>query len=181
MIMKKWLYTTVIALGLVVFGTANAQVSVQVNIGSQPNWGPAGYDYARYYYIPAYNMYYDVPGKHYIYYDHGGWVRRARLPKRYRHYDFYRVHKVVINDRTPWHHHDRYRSRYGHAHGHQVSIRDSRPGHVGYSFAGERTSRRGPGWNAGKKHHDRGRDHGPRHRERGPAHRDHGHRHGPRR
>lgn len=165
--MKKLLYAAAVIAGLFMVNAAQAQVSIRVNIGSQPSWGPVGYDYARYYYIPEYNMYYDVPARCYVYYDHGGWVRRANLPRRYRHYDFYRVHKVVINDRTPWHHHDRYRSRYGGYRGRQVAIRDSRHG-GGYSFASERRNvSRGHSWNEGRRqdrghgHHGRGIGHGP--------------------
>jgi hypothetical protein len=37
---------------------AFAQVSVSVNIGSQPLWGPTGYDQAQYYYLPEYDAYF---------------------------------------------------------------------------------------------------------------------------
>lgn len=30
----------------------NAQVNVNINIGTPPAWGPAGYSDARYYYLP---------------------------------------------------------------------------------------------------------------------------------
>ncbi|MDM1294090.1 hypothetical protein HX021_07250 [Sphingobacterium sp. N143] len=171
--MKKLFYTVAIVAALFTVGSAKAQISVSVNIGSQPSWGPAGYDYARYYYIPEYNMYYDVPARVYVYYDNGGWIRRSRLPRRYRHYDFYRAHKVVINDRTPWRHHDRYRSRYGHSRGRQVAIRDRHHGHSGYSFASDRRRSHGhSSWNS-RGHHDKGRGHG-----RGGHGRGHGNSHG---
>ncbi|QRY56665.1 hypothetical protein [Sphingobacterium siyangense] len=180
--MKKLFYAAAIIAGLFTAGAAQAQVSISVNIGSQPSWGPAGYDYARYYYIPEYNMYYDVPARCYVYYDNGGWIRRASLPRRYRHYDFYRAHKVVINDRTPWHHHDRYRSRYGGYRGRQVSIRDNHHGGSGYSFASERSVRREHSWGESRRYdsrnghgrgynqghgngHGRGNGHGGRHRD----------------
>lgn len=153
--MKKLFYAAAIIAGLFTAGAVQAQVSISVNIGSQPSWGPAGYDYARYYYIPEYNMYYDVPARCYVYYDNGGWIRRASLPRRYRHYDFYRAHKVVINDRTPWHHHDRYRSRYGGYRGRQVSIRDNHHGGSGYSFASERSVRREHSWGESRRYDSR--------------------------
>ncbi|MGE8293765.1 MAG: hypothetical protein ACN6ON_18880 [Sphingobacterium sp.] len=169
--MKKMFYTAAIIAGLFVAGTADAQVSISVNIGSQPSWGPVGYDYARYYYMPEYNMYYDVPARCYVYYDNGGWIRRASLPRRYRHYDFYRAHKVVINDRTPWHHHDRYRSRYGHSRGRQVSIRDSHHGHGG------RSVRRDHSWGeSNRRHNDRGRGRGRGYGDRDNDRHEHGHR-----
>ena len=33
--------------------TSKAQVSVNINIGSQPEWGPSGYNYAEYYIVLA--------------------------------------------------------------------------------------------------------------------------------
>lgn len=172
LLMKKLFYAAAIIAGLFTIGTAEAQVSISVNIGSQPSWGPAGYDYARYYYMPEYNMYYDVPAKCYVYYDNGGWIRRTSLPRKYRHYDFYRVHKVVINDRNPWRHHDRYRSRYGSSRGRQVSIRDNHHGRSGYSFASERRVSREHSWSESKRYHKgRGNGHGRGHDHRG-RHRD---------
>jgi len=32
---------------------AKAQLNVNVNIGSQPLWGPTGYDHVNYYYLPG--------------------------------------------------------------------------------------------------------------------------------
>ena len=43
-----------IAIGIVllVAGSLNAQVSLSVNVGTPPLWGPVGYSGARYYYLP---------------------------------------------------------------------------------------------------------------------------------
>lgn len=40
---------------------AKAQVSLNINIGSQPVWGPTGYDHVDYYYFPDIDAYYYVP------------------------------------------------------------------------------------------------------------------------
>ena len=104
-----------------------AQVHVGVNIGLQPLWGPTGYDYVNYYYIPDIDAYYDVPNQEYVYFDGGRWITSRVLPPRYHDFDLYHAHKVVINDARPWEHHDRYRAQYqGYRGRHdQQVIRDS--------------------------------------------------------
>ncbi|WP_183568078.1 hypothetical protein [Mucilaginibacter sp. SP1R1] len=128
--MKKLILSAVILLSCVtIVKTASAQVSVSlgVNIGSQPAWGPVGYDYANYYYMPDIDAYYSVPTHQYVYYDNNVWVHRTYLPVRYRNYDLYHGYKVVINDRDPWLRHDVYRTRYAGYRGRhdQVFIRSS--------------------------------------------------------
>ena len=90
---------------LIIFGilfflscAASAQVSVNVNIGSPPLWGPVGYSEARYYYLPDVECYYDIESSMFIYYGGGVWIRRGHLPKRYRNYDLYSGYKVVMMD-----------------------------------------------------------------------------------
>lgn len=105
---------------------ANAQVNVNVNIGMQPAWGPVGYDYVRYYYLPDADAYYDVNSRMFIVFANGAWVSRRALP---RPVDLYRVHKIVINDATPWRRHTVYHDRYITYRGRPnnvVVIRDSR-------------------------------------------------------
>ena len=61
---------------LLVSSTAmQAQVSVNVNIGSPPAWGPTGYSAAEYYYLPDVQAYYDVRQSQFIYLGGGQWVR----------------------------------------------------------------------------------------------------------
>ena len=93
------------ALKLVVFGIvlffaspALAQISINLNIGSPPKWGPVGYTDVQYYYLPDVEAYYDVPSSMFIYYERGAWIHRAYLPGRYRNYDLYNGYKVVMND-----------------------------------------------------------------------------------
>jgi hypothetical protein len=38
----------------------HSQVSVNVNIGSPPLWGPSGYSNIDYYYLPDVQAYYDI-------------------------------------------------------------------------------------------------------------------------
>jgi hypothetical protein len=115
----------VIVLGLRSIG--DAQVSVRVNIGLQPVWGPVGYDYAEYYYLPDIEAYYYVPERRFYYMEGGVWVNALVLPGRYHDFDLYRAHKIVINEPRPYLHHSVYRARYGSYKGYhgQGVIRDS--------------------------------------------------------
>jgi len=100
--MKKCTLCVVLVISCLVFNTANAQVKVCVwcasNIEEQPDWGPTGYDFVYYYYMPEMEVYYSVPGHKFIYPKKGVWVTSSSLPARYAVFDLYRVYKVVIND-----------------------------------------------------------------------------------
>ena len=105
--MKKLLF--VLGLGLIIgmvnFNEADAQVHVSINVDMQPAWGPSGYNYAEFYYIPEINVYYDVVNHRYYYQNGRRWVSGVYLPMAYSYYDFYSLYKVVINGvRSPWRH-----------------------------------------------------------------------------
>jgi hypothetical protein len=110
--MKKIFITLLLAIGLISF-RSSAQVSINVNIGSQPLWGPVGYDHVDYYYLPDIESYYYVPKRQFIYMDNGRWNFSVSLPSRYRGYDLYSGYKVVINSRDAYHNFDNDRVRYG--------------------------------------------------------------------
>lgn len=102
---------------MVVFlaGTTQAQVSVNVNVGAPPLWGPVGYTEVQYYYLPDVEAYYDVPNSKFIYYEGSTWVHRTYLPRRYRSYDLYGGYKVVMSDyhgHTPYIHYKEHKSKY---------------------------------------------------------------------
>lgn len=108
---------------------SHAQVHVSVNIGSQPLWGPTGYDVVEYYYLPDLQTYYYVPSRQFIYLNGGNWVFARSLPARYRGYDLYSGYKVVINEPKPYLHFDKHKVKYASykgAKGKQVVIRDSK-------------------------------------------------------
>jgi len=144
---------------------ANAQVSFSANIRIQPLWGPVGYDHAEYYYMPDIEAYYYVPKHRFVYLEGNRWVTRASLPPRYREYDLYRIHKVVINEPRPYLRHQEYRERYSSFRGRheQVIIRDSHeprytenrhhPEH--YRWKEERRQK-GHDRNQNGEHHDNG-------------------------
>ena len=92
--------------------TAVAQVNVSINIGTQPVWGPVGYDYAEYYYLPDIEAYYNVPKRQFIYLQGKNWVFAGALPGAYANFDLYRGYKVVINEPRPYLHHEVYYKKY---------------------------------------------------------------------
>lgn len=79
-------------------GIMKSQVSVNINLGSPPLWGPVGYTETRYYYLPDIESYYDVQTSMFIYYYGGGWIHRTYLPAYYQNYDLYGGYKVVLVD-----------------------------------------------------------------------------------
>jgi hypothetical protein len=83
---------------LLLAGSVQGQVSINVHLGTPPQWGPAGHSEARYYYLPDVESYYDVQTSRFIYFDGRTWVHRANLPARYRNYDLYNGYKVVMSD-----------------------------------------------------------------------------------
>ncbi len=131
--MKRFFLMSVLLASVFTFKTADAQVSlnVNVNLGSQPAWGPAGYNYVEYYYIPDINVYYHVNSRRYTYYNGKKWLTVGNLPKHYRNYNFYNGYKVVVNRSRPWESHNHYVANYSRYKGHkgQPTIR----GHQRYN------------------------------------------------
>jgi len=105
-------------IAVVLFLASNAfgQVSVNVNIGTPPLWGPVGYSDVRYYYLPDIETYYDIQSSMFVYYEGGFWVHRAYLPGRYRNYDLYNGYKVVVpqyRGAYPTYFYKYHKSKYG--------------------------------------------------------------------
>ena len=125
-----------------------AQISVNVNLGSPPPWGPSGYAEARYYYLPDVEAYYDVQTSMFIYNGGGGvWVHRSALPPVNRNYDLYDGYKVVLTDyrgERPYNNFREHRMKYAR----------------GYRGAPQHNNHERPG--RGPEHHER-------------EHEDHGH------
>lgn len=94
-----------------------AQVSVNVNIGAPPAWGPAGYTEVRYYYLPDIDTYYDVSTGQYIYINRGSWIRARALTPAHRRYNLYNGYKVVLTDYrggTPYTYYKTHKVKYPH-------------------------------------------------------------------
>jgi hypothetical protein len=161
--MKKQILLLAVFMMAAFYQGANAQVSIGVNIGIQPVWGPVGYDHADYYYFPDIETYYDVQARMYTWFDHGAWITRPELPPRYRTFDLYHSYKAVINEPRPWMHHDRFRGQYIQFRGRhdQMVIRDSHepkyfenPGHPEHAK-----------WHGAPRHEEERRHEGGRHEE----------------
>jgi hypothetical protein len=128
--MRRVILLAVLMLGGFLQQTASAQVRIEIgeNIGQQPVWGPTGYDYVEYYYLPDLDMYYYVPTRQYVYQQRSKWILRAKLPSKYGNYNLYNGYKVVINEPTPYLNADNYRRKYATYKGNQTqpNIRNSR-------------------------------------------------------
>jgi hypothetical protein len=111
----KTLRLVVFGIVLCFAGAAQAQVSVRLNFGSQPMWGPVGYTDVHYYYLPDVEAYYDIDASMFIYSSRGRWIHRHSLPYRYRNYDLYGGYKVPMNGyrgSTPYSNYNNYRTQY---------------------------------------------------------------------
>lgn len=113
--MKKKIISLALVFGTLLFtntSTAQVRVGVNINIGDQPEWGPSGYDYAEYYYMPDIETYYCVPRRQFVYLSGGRWVFSASLPPAYSHYNLYTGYKVVLRDPYAYRHFNDHRVRY---------------------------------------------------------------------
>ncbi|WP_183568075.1 hypothetical protein [Mucilaginibacter sp. SP1R1] len=126
--MKRIILTAAIFFSCLSVKIASAQISLSINIGSQPEWGPTGYDHADYYYMPDIDSYYDINAHQYVYFNNNVWVHSNGLPPRYSNYDVYHGYKVVVNQPTPWVHNDVIRRKYVSYRGrtNQTIIRDTK-------------------------------------------------------
>ncbi|RZJ70046.1 hypothetical protein [Flavobacterium sp.] len=107
---KQTLFTLLLALGF--FASADAQVSVNVNVGTPPVWAPATPAGVEYYYIPDIDSYYDIRTTEYIYPTNGRWIRSRALPSAYRTYRPSAPRTVIVNNyhgRSPWVTHKTYK------------------------------------------------------------------------
>jgi hypothetical protein len=151
--MKRIIFFAAILLSCLTFKSADAQlrISLGLNIGSQPDWGPTGYDHAEYYYMPDIDAYYDVPNHQYVYFQNNAWIHAGALPPRYANYNLYSGYKVVVNDRNPWERAATYRQKYASYKGrrNQSVIRDSRDQKYRNHWNGNNNNGRGPGNNNG--------------------------------
>ena len=93
------------------FYTDTPHATTVVNLSMQPTWGPAGYNYAPYYYFPEFDFYYDVNKAIFYYLNRGRWIAAKHLPPHYPK-DLHRYYKVVLTQHNPWLHNSSHRSMY---------------------------------------------------------------------
>ncbi|HMI05377.1 MAG TPA: hypothetical protein VK541_23005 [Pedobacter sp.] len=110
--MKRLMFLILLAITGLSANKAAAQVSINVNIGSQPLWGPTGYDHVDYYYLPEIESYYYVPERRFVYLSNGNWIFSGGVPPRYQGYDLYRGYKVVINSPRPYRYFSTHKVKY---------------------------------------------------------------------
>lgn len=102
---------------LIFCGTVQSQVSVSINFGAPPSWGPAESSGVRFYYLPDIQVYYDVSSGNYIYFSDGRWIQSSYLPASYGSYDLYGGYKVMLRDyhgERPYEHFEENRRSYPH-------------------------------------------------------------------
>ncbi|MEO6613603.1 MAG: hypothetical protein ABIT05_12500 [Chitinophagaceae bacterium] len=113
--MKKVLLCTALLFAALAYNkdaSAQVRLGVNVNIGSQPDWGPVGYDHVDYYYMPDIQSYYYVPTRQFIYLSGGNWVFSSGLPPAYRGYNLYSGYKVVVNQPKAYLYYPTHRTQY---------------------------------------------------------------------
>ncbi len=126
----KAIKMAVVAMVCMAAASVQAQVSINVNIGSAPVYHAPRYEapvYEEpvcevpvraqfdYYFLPEINAYYDVHHTEYIYLERGNWVRSRRLPVAYCNFDVRRARTIVINDyhgSRPYDNYNRHRVQY---------------------------------------------------------------------
>ena len=106
----------IIAITMILFVSSSirAQVSVNLNVGAPPVWGPV-VTTEEYYYLPDINSYYDIRQSQYVYLNRGTWVRSRALPARYKAYNLNTGNVVVIKDyhgRSPYVHYKAHKVKY---------------------------------------------------------------------
>ena len=124
--MKKIIIAALFIVSNLLANNINAQERVKMNITSQPDWGPTGYDYVDYYYLPEIESYYYVPKHQYVYSDNGKWMFSNNLPPAYKAYNVYNGPKVVINQPTPYLNFNDHKIKYKSWNQRPVIIRDSK-------------------------------------------------------
>lgn len=142
---------------LLASNSINAQISVNVNLGQQPSWGPAGYSAVDYYYLPDIYTYYDVRNTQFIYLNNGAWIRSSNLPRQYRGYDLNSGYKVVMNNyhgTRPYYNykHDKVKYYKGYKGSPQRAIGYRNEGHHEYENHGNKGNNGYKGNNGNKGH-----------------------------
>ncbi|WP_293307084.1 hypothetical protein [Pedobacter sp. UBA5917] len=109
---KLFIISAILGIVALTSNQSNAQVSINVNIGAQPAWVPAGYQSVNYYYLPEVQSYYYVPQRQFVYLSGNRWTRSRYLPARYRGYDLHHGRKIVVYGNSPYRNYNTHRVTY---------------------------------------------------------------------
>lgn len=127
----KALYLSLLLIAIIFFfyspAKAQTQFDVKGNIDCQPVWGPVGYEYVEYYYLPDAEVYYNVPQGLFYYRVKGNWITGKNLPSRFHSFDLHKCYKVVLNENKPWIKHGFIKKKFASCRGcqDQMIIRDT--------------------------------------------------------
>lgn len=138
----KALKYIILGIGLIIASESQAQVSINLNIGTPPLWGPSGHSNVRYYYLPDVESYYDVQSQRFIYYSGKTWVHRKNLPNQYRNYNLYNGYKVVMTDyrgNTPYTYFKEHKRKYAKGYqGEHQKTNGNKPGNGNHKSKGKK-------------------------------------------
>lgn len=114
--MKKLFILSALIVGSLSFQAAKAQIGVHlnVNLGARPVYVPAPQPVMsdEYYYLPDAEAYYSVPQHVYYYQYEGRWISGARMPGRYRDFDYNHMRHYAVNESRPYLRNDYYRDHF---------------------------------------------------------------------
>ena len=105
------------AILFIAYGTIQAQAVEKTTTTTSttmtlPDWGVAGSENARYYYIPDIDSYYDISSKNFVYMNNGQWTKSTDVPAAYKEVDLYDSYKVVLHDEEPFKEYDKVKVKY---------------------------------------------------------------------
>lgn len=88
----------IILAAFIIFFTfeSNAQISINVNLGSRPQYHDRYENQVRYYFLPEIEAYFDIQAGIYIFNGSRGWVRSNYLPEYCSNYDVNRGYRVAL-------------------------------------------------------------------------------------
>lgn len=170
----KTLKLLAVGIVLLISNASLAQISVNVNIGTPPAWGPSGYSNVDYYYLPDVEAYYDIRDSQFIYYGNGAWIRSRYLPRQYRNYDLYSGYKVVLNN---YHGHSPYNNFQNDRRAYRVGYRGHYQKTIGHRYVEQRYAQR-PTYSRNTRYDDNRRYAKNRGRSDRDYYRGHDHHHG---
>ncbi|MFA7448073.1 MAG: hypothetical protein WCY77_06535 [Weeksellaceae bacterium] len=94
---------------------SQAQIAVNVNLGTPPAWAHGNVIATQYYYLPEIDAYYDVPSERFIYIKNGKWVKSKKLPKKYSNYNLKKGRIIYLSDykgNAPYKYHKKHKEKY---------------------------------------------------------------------
>lgn len=107
----KIFVVTVLLCSVFINNSLQAQITVRTNTASQTIWGPVGFNYVNYYYLPEADVFYSVSENKFFYPEGNKWVSANTLPSQYN-VDLFNTYKVVVNKPKPYLNHGYYVSNY---------------------------------------------------------------------